>query len=172
MTDQDRPTRPEHVSDDPGADQQQSVDPELERHPSSGVGTPSLPRRPGTGERQAVRREHGAEELPAAGHPMIPGEILYAEAPVIINEGAEIITLRVENAADRPIQVGSHYHFAEVNPALDFDRKAAWGLRLNVLSGGAVRFEPGAVENVELIPIRGRRIVAGLRGECGGGLDA
>jgi urease subunit beta len=67
--------------------------------------------------------------------------------------------------------VGSHYHFAEVNPGLSFDREAAWGRRLNVLSGGSVRFEPGAVEEVELIPVRGQRIVAGLRGEAGGGLD-
>ncbi|MFI7679247.1 urease subunit beta [Actinophytocola sp. NPDC049390] len=102
---------------------------------------------------------------------MVPGQILYGTDPVVINEGADAVTLRVENGADRPIQVGSHYHFAEVNPALRFDRKAAWGRRLNVLSGGSVRFEPGAVEEVELIPIRGRRIVAGLRGECGGELD-
>jgi urease subunit beta len=77
----------------------------------------------------------------------------------------------VENTADRPIQVGSHYHFAEVNPGLSFDRKAAWGRRLNVLSGGSMRFEPGAAEQVELIPIAGQRVVAGLRGECGGNLD-
>jgi urease subunit beta len=102
---------------------------------------------------------------------MIPGEVIYGPEPVIINEGADVVTLRVENTADRPVQVGSHYHFAEVNPALQFDRKAAWGRRLNVLSGGSVRFEPGAAENVELIPIRGQRIVAGLRGECGGKLD-
>jgi urease subunit beta len=75
------------------------------------------------------------------------------------------------NTADRPIQVGSHYHFAEVNAGLDFDRAAAWGRRLNVLSGGSVRFEPGAIEEVELIPIAGQRIVAGLRGACGGRLD-
>lgn len=103
--------------------------------------------------------------------PMIPGQVLYADGPVIINEGADVVTLRVVNTADRPVQVGSHYHFAEVNPGLDFDRKAAWGRRLNVLSGGSVRFEPGAAEDVELIPIRGQRIVAGLRGECGGLLD-
>ena len=172
MTSQDQPSLPEHASDDPGAAQQHSADPDLDRHPSSGVGTPSLPRRPGTGERQAVRREHGIDQLPTPGQPMVPGEVLYADSPVIINEGADVVTLRVENGADRPIQIGSHYHFAEVNPALEFDRKAAWGRRLNVLSGGSVRFEPGAVENVELIPIRGRRIIAGLRGECGGELDA
>jgi urease subunit beta len=102
---------------------------------------------------------------------MIPGQISYAEDGVVINAGADVVTLRVVNTADRPVQVGSHYHFAEANPGLEFDRKAAWGRRLNVLSGGSVRFEPGAVEEVELIPIRGQRIVAGLRGECGGYLD-
>jgi urease subunit beta len=96
---------------------------------------------------------------------------LCSEEPVVINKGADVVTVLVVNTADRPVQVGSHYHFAEVNPALDFDRKAAWGRRLNVLSGGSVRFEPGATEQVELIPIRGQRIVAGLRGECGGALD-
>lgn len=109
---------------------------------------------------------------PAVDEPLIPGQILYGDGPVLINEGADVVTLRVENGADRPIQVGSHFHFAEVNPALEFDRRAAWGRRLNVLAGGSVRFEPGAVEQVELIPLRGRRIVAGLRGECAGELDA
>jgi urease subunit beta len=102
---------------------------------------------------------------------MVPGEVLYGDDPVVINEGKDVVTLRVENLADRPIQVGSHYHFAEVNPGLSFDRQAAWGRRLNVLSGGSMRFEPGAVEEVPLIPIAGQRIVAGLRGECGGSLD-
>ena len=106
------------------------------------------------------------------GAPLVPGEILYGDGPVVINAGAEAVTVRVENTGDRPIQVGSNYHFAEVNPALEFDRKAAWGRRLNVLSGGSVRFEPGAAETVELIPIRGQRIVAGLRGESAGPLDA
>ncbi|WP_040611114.1 urease subunit beta [Oceaniovalibus guishaninsula] len=102
---------------------------------------------------------------------MVPGEILYADGDVIINEGLEVTTLRVANTSDRPIQIGSHYHFAEVNAALEFDRDAAWGKRLAVLSGGAERFEPGAVEEVELVPIGGRRIVLGLRGLCRGGLD-
>lgn len=110
-------------------------------------------------------------EQPHIDEPLIPGQICYGDDPVVINAGKDVITLRVENTADRPIQVGSHYHFAEVNPALQFDRKAAWGRRLNVLSGGSVRFEPGAAEQVELIPIGGQRIVAGLRGECGGNLD-
>lgn len=162
--------RGEHPSDHPGDEQHQSPEEGRERHPSSGPGISSPPRRPGTGERQAERRHHPADDQPPRT-PLVPGEIIYGDDPVVINEGADVVTLRVENAADRPIQVGSHYHFAEVNPALAFDRKAAWGRRLNVLSGGSVRFEPGAVEEVELIPIRGRRIVAGLRGECGGELD-
>ncbi|WP_206076989.1 urease subunit beta [Palleronia sediminis] len=103
---------------------------------------------------------------------MVPGEILYGEGDVVINEGMEVTTIRVANTSDRPIQVGSHYHFAEVNPALEFDRAAAWGKRLAVLSGGAERFEPGAVLEVDLVPIMGRRVVLGLRGECRGELDA
>lgn len=162
--------RGEHPSDHPGEQQRQSPDQSREHHPSSGAGVPSPPRRAGTGERQAERRHHPGEGQPART-PLVPGEVLYGDDPVLINEGADVVTLRVANAADRPIQVGSHFHFAEVNPALEFDRKAAWGRRLNVLSGGSMRFEPGAVEEVELIPIRGRRIVAGLRGECGGELD-
>ncbi|WP_341864309.1 urease subunit beta [Gymnodinialimonas sp. 57CJ19] len=102
---------------------------------------------------------------------MVPGEILYGEGDVIINEGLEVTTIRVANTSDRPIQIGSHFHFAEVNAALEFDRDAAWGKRLAVLSGGAERFEPGAVEEVDLIPIQGKRIVLGLRGLCGGELD-
>ena len=162
-------TRPgEHPSDDPGGHQVNPHDPE--RHPSSGPGTPSLPRRGGTGQRQAERRHYVGDE-PAVDEPLIPGEVLYGDTPVVINAGKEAVTLRVINTADRPIQVGSHYHFAEVNPALEFDRKAAWGRRLAVVSGGSVRFEPGATVEVELIEIGGRRIVPGLRGECGGALD-
>jgi urease subunit beta len=97
--------------------------------------------------------------------------VLHGDDPVVINAGKDVVTVRVANTADRPIQVGSHYHFAEVNPGLEFDREAAWGRRLNVLSGGSVRFEPGALEEVQLIPIGGQRIVAGLRGACGGRLD-
>jgi urease subunit beta len=107
----------------------------------------------------------------ASRRPLVPGEILPGDGPVVINEGKPVTTLRVVNTADRPIQVGSHFHFAEVNAALRFDRDAAWGLRLGVISGGAVRFEPGAETEVELIPIGGRRIVAGLRGLCRGALD-
>ncbi|WHM39908.1 urease subunit beta [Streptomyces sp. BPTC-684] len=102
---------------------------------------------------------------------MIPGEILFADEPVALNEGRAITTMTVLNAADRPVQVGSHYHFAEANPGLDFDRAAARGLRLNIAAGTAVRFEPGIPVDVELVPLTGRRIVSGLRGETGGSLD-
>lgn len=102
---------------------------------------------------------------------MIPGEILYADEPVALNEGRPVTRLTVLNAADRPVQVGSHYHFAEANPGLDFDRAAARGKRLNIPAGTAVRFEPGIPVEVDLIPIAGERTVPGLRGEIGGGLD-
>lgn len=102
---------------------------------------------------------------------MIPGQILHAAEPVRFNEGRPTTRLTVLNIADRPVQVGSHYHFAEANPGLDFDRAAAHGKRLNVAAGTAVRFEPGIPTEVELVPIGGKRIVAGLRGETGGTLD-
>lgn len=102
---------------------------------------------------------------------MIPGEILFADESVALNEGRAITAMTVLNAADRPVQVGSHYHFAEANPGLDFDRAAARGLRLNIAAGTAVRFEPGIPVDVELVPLTGRRIVSGLRGETGGPLD-
>jgi urease subunit beta len=103
---------------------------------------------------------------------MIPGEILYGDGPVSINDGRPELTLRVENTADRPVQVGSHYHFAEANPGLRFDREAAWGHRLAVPAGTSVRFEPGVARDVTLVPLGGGRVVAGLRGECAGSLDA
>ncbi|MGW0502351.1 urease subunit beta [Micromonospora sp. NPDC003241] len=102
---------------------------------------------------------------------MIPGEILPAARPVEINAGRPVTTLLVVNTGDRPVQVGSHYHFAEANPALDFDRAAAWGQRLAVPAGTSVRFEPGVSRTVDLVPLRGARIVPGLRGECAGPLD-
>jgi len=108
---------------------------------------------------------------PGESGPMVPGEILLGASDVEINAGQPVTTLKVVNVSDRPVQIGSHFHFAEVNDALEFDRKAAWGQRLNVLSGGGARFEPGATHEVELIPIRGKRIVVGLRGHCGGSLD-
>ncbi|MFJ5548820.1 urease subunit beta [Streptomyces sp. NPDC093225] len=102
---------------------------------------------------------------------MIPGEILHADGPVTLNAGRPITRLTVLNAADRPVQVGSHYHFAEVNPGLDLDRAAARGRRLNIAAGTAVRFEPGIPVEVELVPLAGLRTVPGLRGETGGALD-
>ncbi|EST19601.1 MULTISPECIES: urease subunit beta [Streptomyces] len=103
---------------------------------------------------------------------MIPGEILYADGAVPLNEGRPVTRLTVLNAADRPVQIGSHYHFAETNPGLRFDRPAARGLRLNVAAGTSVRFEPGVPVDVELVPLAGHRVVPGLRGETGGPLDA
>ncbi|MGJ7880475.1 urease subunit beta [Streptomyces rochei] len=103
---------------------------------------------------------------------MIPGEILVADEPVAFNEGRESVRLTVLNTADRPVQVGSHYHFAEANPGLDFDREAARGRRLDIAAGTAVRFEPGIPVDVDLIALAGARVVAGLRGETGGALDA
>jgi urease subunit beta len=103
--------------------------------------------------------------------PVIPGEVILGEGPVTINDGRPVLTLLVVNTGDRPVQVGSHYHFAEANPALDFDRQASWGHRLAVPAGTAVRFEPGVSREVDLVPLAGRRVVAGLRGECAGPLD-
>jgi len=103
---------------------------------------------------------------------VIPGEILYAEDPIAYNEGREVTRLTVLNTADRPVQVGSHYHFAEANPGLDFDRAAARGKRLHIAAGTAVRFEPGIPVEVSLVPLAGARVVPGLRGETGGALDA
>ncbi|MEU0808371.1 urease subunit beta [Streptomyces sp. NPDC005970] len=102
---------------------------------------------------------------------MTPGEILHADEPIGLNEGRPVTRLTVLNAADRPVQVGSHYHFAEANPGLDFDRAAAHGKRLHIAAGTAARFEPGIPVEVELVPIAGARVVPGLRGETGGALD-
>jgi urease subunit beta len=102
---------------------------------------------------------------------MKPGEILYGEGEVAINEGRPVLRLTVTNTADRPVQVGSHYHFAEANPGLDFDREAAWGHRLAVSAGTSVRFEPGVSREVDLVPLGGNRIVPGLRGDAAGPLD-
>ena len=95
---------------------------------------------------------------------MIPGELFTDGADIEINAGRRAITLVVENAGDRPIQVGSHYHFAETNAGLRFDRAAARGMRLNIASGTAVRFEPGQQRTVELVDYAGDRAVYGFRG--------
>ncbi|GIH68631.1 urease subunit alpha [Sphaerimonospora thailandensis] len=102
--------------------------------------------------------------------PAVPGEIVYGEAPVPLNPGREHLTLRVVNTGDRPVQVGSHYHFAAANPALEFDRAAAWGTHLDIPAGTSIRFEPGVERDVPLVPIAGRRVVPGLRPEWAGPL--
>jgi len=116
--------------------------------------------------------------IPDGDEQLVPGEIVGPDgtseggAPIEINAGRPVTTVRVENAGDRPIQVGSHYHFAEANPALAFDREAARGQRLDIPAGTAIRFEPGIATEVDLVPLAGARIVAGLRGAVAGPLDA
>ena len=101
---------------------------------------------------------------------MIPGELLPASGTIALNEGREALTLMVANTGDRPIQIGSHYHFAEANPALDMDRAAAHGMRLDIAAGTAVRFEPGQRREVQLIPIGGSRHVYGFNQKVMGAL--
>ena len=101
---------------------------------------------------------------------MTPGELLIDEGEHELNPGRDKITLLVANSGDRPIQVGSHYHFAETNAALVFDRQAAKGMRLNIASGTAVRFEPGQDRTVTLVPYAGKRQVWGFRGLVNGAL--
>lgn len=101
---------------------------------------------------------------------MIPGEVITAEGDIELNAGLQTTTLRVANTGDRPVQVGSHYHFAESNPALDFDRVAARGQRLDIAAGTAIRFEPGQSREVTLVPFRGGRVVFGFRGDVMGAL--
>ncbi|WP_026971048.1 urease subunit beta [Aliagarivorans marinus] len=102
---------------------------------------------------------------------MIPGELIIEAGEIELNVGLATIEVEVSNSGDRPIQVGSHYHFAETNPALLFDRAAARGFRLNIPAGTAVRFEPGQHRSVELVALAGDREVFGFRGEVMGDLD-
>ena len=101
---------------------------------------------------------------------MIPGQVVCGDGPVTINAGRAVLVMTVTNTGDRPVQIGSHFHFAQSNPALAFDRDAARGMRLNIPAGTAVRFEPGMVREVSLVPLAGRRLVPGLRleGQLGG----
>jgi urease subunit beta len=101
---------------------------------------------------------------------MIPGEVIVAEGRIELNKGRPQTVMMVANTGDRPVQVGSHYHFAETNPALDFDRTAARGMRLDIAAGTAVRFEPGQRREVKLIPLSGGRMVYGFNGKVMGGL--
>ncbi len=103
---------------------------------------------------------------------MIPGELLPAEGRIEINAGRETRVLDVANTGDRPIQIGSHYHFYETNAALAFEREAARGFRLNIPAGTTVRFEPGQVREVELVALSGARIVYGFNGQIMGALDS
>jgi len=102
---------------------------------------------------------------------MIPGEILTRPGDIELNADLPQTTLVVANTGDRPIQVGSHYHFAETNPALSFDRAAARGQRLDIAAGTAVRFEPGQTREITLVPYRGKRVVFGFRAAVMGALD-
>lgn len=102
---------------------------------------------------------------------MIAGEIIAADGHIVLNAGLEAITLVVRSTGDRPIQVGSHYHFAEANKALEFDRSRAFGHRLDIPAGSATRFEPGQTRDVQLVPYRGDRQIYGFRGHVMGGAD-
>jgi urease subunit beta len=102
---------------------------------------------------------------------MIPGEVFTVSGNIVLNDGREAVTLSVANRGDRPVQVGSHYHFAETNRALDFDRSAAHGRRLDIPAGTAVRFEPGQSREVRLIAFLGERRAVGFNGQVMGALD-
>ncbi|MFM1654913.1 urease subunit beta [Brevibacillus sp. B_LB10_24] len=102
---------------------------------------------------------------------MIPGEYVLRDDDIVCNEGREPTKLTVLNKGDRPVQVGSHYHFFEVNAALQFDRDKAFGMHLNIPAGAAVRFEPGDAKDVEVVPFRGERRVYGLNNKTDGPLD-
>lgn len=102
---------------------------------------------------------------------VIPGEVIVGDGPIELLAGRPVLRMVVTNTGDRPVQVGSHYHFAEANHALVFDRDAARGHKLAIAAGTSVRFEPGIEREVDLVPLAGRRIVAGLRGEVAGPLD-
>ncbi len=102
---------------------------------------------------------------------MIPGEIIVGTGEIELNSGRKLLRLQVGNKGDRPIQVGSHYHFYEVNEALEFDRELTRGMRLNIPAGTAVRFEPGDEKEIELVPLTGSRQVYGFNGKINGKLD-
>jgi urease subunit beta len=102
---------------------------------------------------------------------MIPGEIIVAEGDIILNAGRATVVVNVGNTGDRPVQVGSHYHFFETNPALEFDREKTYGFRLNIAAGTAIRFEPGQTREVDLVAYAGDRKVYGFNGEVMGALE-
>lgn len=102
---------------------------------------------------------------------MIPGEIEYGQGDITVNAGMETVSVRVTNTGDRPVQIGSHYHVFEVNPAIKFDREKAYGRRLDIPAGTSVRLEPGQSQTVRLIPYQGERVLYGFRGYVNGKLD-
>ena len=102
---------------------------------------------------------------------MIPGEMQVASGDIELNKGRKTVTVKVTNSGDRPIQVGSHYHFFETNEALQFERQKAYGYRLNIAAGTAVRFEPGQARTVELVQVAGKREIYGFAGKVMGKLD-
>ena len=102
---------------------------------------------------------------------MIPGEIITAEGDILLNEGRDTLTITVANSGDRPIQVGSHYHFYETNEALNFDREATKGFRLDIPAGTAVRFEPGQSREIQLVALSGNRIAIGFNAKVDGKLE-
>ncbi|WP_078410887.1 urease subunit beta [Priestia abyssalis] len=102
---------------------------------------------------------------------MKPGEYVLKKEPILCNEGKEVVTITVTNRGDRPIQIGSHFHFFEVNAALEFERAKAFGLHLNIPAGTAVRFEPGDAKEIELVPFSGERRVYGLNNQTNGSLN-
>ncbi|WP_434360969.1 urease subunit beta [Parasalinivibrio latis] len=108
----------------------------------------------------------------AAGKALIPGELKVAPGSILLNEGRDTLKVKVSNLGDRPVQVGSHYHFYEANSSLDFDRTVTRGYRLNIPAGTAVRFEPGQSRTVELVVFAGKREVYGFQGKVMGSLDA
>ena len=101
---------------------------------------------------------------------MTPGEMFIKDGDITLNKGRKTVTMSVANTGDRPIQIGSHYHFFETNPALKFDRKKARGMRLNIAAGTAVRFDPGQTRDVTLVALAGKRVVYGFRGDVMGKL--
>lgn len=102
---------------------------------------------------------------------MIPGEVITKDREIILNEGKRVLTIKVANIGDRPIQVGSHFHFFEVNKLLKFNRESAFGMRLNIPSGTSIRFEPGEEKEIELVELGGNKIVYGLNGLTEGHID-
>src|SRR5438552_8906587 len=116
------------------------------------------------------RKAPNPESRSCRGGQMIPGELFIKDGEIELNAGRKTVTLTVANSGDRPIQVGSHYHFFETNPALKFDRKKARGMRLNIAAGTAVRFEPGQSREVTLVALAGKRTVYGFRGDVMGKL--